>query len=160
MESKNQEVLRLKIEIERLKSLVNFYKYDTLTSLKMRRDFEIKFSELFNSKTKFYLSMFDINGLHTLNRDKSYEFGDRLIKSISNELTSKLNGILYRIGGDEFVCITADEPKIDLQNENYVSSYVCSSDFTTEKCMFDKVDKMIIEEKEKLYKDSKKDRRL
>jgi len=154
MKDINKENLRLKIEVERLNGLVNFYKYDTLTGLRMRRDFELKFSEFFNSGIVFYLSMIDINGLHSLNREKSYEFGDRLIKSVANTLTSKLNGAVYRIGGDEFVAITVDEPGLDFMNKNYVGSYVCSKDFKAEKEMFDKVDRKVVEVKEIFYKNN------
>jgi len=158
MKDIKRENLRLKIEVERLKCLVHFYKFDTLTSLRMRRDFEMKFSEFFNSGTKFYLSMIDINGLHNLNRDKSYEDGDKLIKSVANTLISKLGGAVYRIGGDEFATITVDKPGLDFENENYVGAFVYSKDFKTEKSMFDEVDKRVIEAKKLFYR-NKKDRR-
>ena len=54
----------------------------------------------------FSVAVFDINGLKQANDKFGHEFGDLMIKTISDILKASLNtNMIYRIGGDEFVAI-------------------------------------------------------
>ena len=54
----------------------------------------------------FSVAVFDINGLKQANDKFGHEFGDLMIKTISDILKDSLNtNMIYRIGGDEFVAI-------------------------------------------------------
>lgn len=154
-----KENMRLKMQLERAEELIHLYRHDTLTGLKMRRDFEFRFTELFNCGVDFYLVLADVNGLHNLNREENYDAGDRLIKMVAHKFMEKSNGIVYRIGGDEFAALTLEEPKCNLKDESYVCGWVCSKNYKTEKGMFDAADRKIIKAKEEFYKSNGHDRR-
>jgi GGDEF domain-containing protein len=153
-----KENLSLKLKLERAEALINIYRHDTLTGLKMRRDFEVRFTELFESGVEFYLSFADVNGLHNLNREKNFDAGDRLIKSVASKFMNKTNGISYRIGGDEFVALSLEEPHTMI-DDNFVCVWVSSKNYTSEKEMFEAADKKVVELKEAYYGSNSNDRR-
>lgn len=86
------------------------YKYDHLTNLMGRIDFEEQFKkfhkDFLESKIDFTFGILDINDLHTLNRLEGYDIGDELIQDISKELRLLFpDSYIYRIGGDEFALL-------------------------------------------------------
>lgn len=104
------------ILVDRIKYLrddVRKYKYDFLTNLKMRKDFDDELRGLFEryefEGKPFCLVIVDINKLHDINREQGYGAGDKLIKSVADCLADKLSTCggaeLYRIGGDEFAIL-------------------------------------------------------
>jgi len=109
-------------QIEALKEQVKLYRFDYVTGLKQRHDFE------HDARTKFeqgsyYLTMYDIDGLHTVNRIKGYDVGDALIKRIANDIKI-LGGRSYRIGGDEFMTINCERPlTAKVRNTTYATIY-------------------------------------
>ena len=146
------EIESLKIQVEKLKNLLNIYMHDKLTGLLMRRDFDHKFTEFFNSGKKFYLTLVDVNGLHNVNRDpnQGYDAGDDLIVSISHKLTMICDNVVYRIGGDEFAVLSYNKPKIT-PDKLYSYAYMSNENFINTRHMMKSADKKIIEAKKILY---------
>lgn len=96
----------LLLEIQQLKGEVERYKFDHLTGLMGRIDFEEEFNSLFNTGEDFIFSILDINNLHTINRKSGYAAGDSLIKRVSKFLKHLYpSSYIYRIGGDEFAIV-------------------------------------------------------
>lgn len=146
-------------EVQHWKNMVRLYKFDNLTGLKQRHDFEIETMHKMANQV-FWLVMVDVNGLHVINRDVGFQAGDALIKQVGYDL-QQADGAweVYRIGGDEFMALFFYEP-IDLNIDNSTSSYVYSGDFNHFTDMFNEVDRMVIKEKNKLKrrKEDERDR--
>jgi GGDEF domain-containing protein len=153
------EKLRLELKLERTEELLSIYRHDSMTGLLMRRDFELKFEELFDSKINFYLTFVDVNGLHSLNRSKGFDAGDKLIKFVADKFMRASDGIVYRIGGDEFVSLTIDEPKGCEHQEHSTCAWVCSENFDSTEEMMKSVDSKIIKKKEEYYSTKDNNRR-
>lgn len=102
------EIKKLRQDNDILRSLVNEYKYCSMTNLKGRYDFDIRFNELWfdykNFNKDFVLCIVDLNGLHAINRSEGgWEAGDKIIKKIASELQNELAcSDIYRTSGDEF----------------------------------------------------------
>ncbi len=104
---------------EKLKSaieIIAIYKYDKLTELKGRFDFDYEFQLLFDSwkknNTNFTLSIIDLNGLKIVNDLYGHLKGDELIIKISKLLKEVFDeNNLYRIGGDEFALLCTSSHK-------------------------------------------------
>lgn len=99
--------------IEYLEKLVKKYKFDYLTGLMGKLDFNEKFYRLFEecmfSNINFTLVICDIDGLHNVNRTKGYAEGDVLIKKVADDLKEKFQfHQIYRISGDEFCVIVRE----------------------------------------------------
>jgi diguanylate cyclase (GGDEF)-like protein len=110
----SQENWEIMIErIQYLRNEVKKYKYDFLTGLKLRKDFDEYLRTLYEmyefENREFTIVLIDINGLHTLNRTVGYTAGDDLIKGVSAVLVDtfkECNGSeVFRIGGDEFAIL-------------------------------------------------------
>ena len=151
---------KLKQEIQKLRNVVKSYKYDSLTGLLKREDFNDRCDELFYSYIefghRFILGMVDLNGLHSINRDISFEAGDEFIKDVSNKLNELFeDSTIFRIGGDEF-CILKRGNDIDSFNERLDKLKCCETfsvttqeGYETESEMFNAVDAGIIKKKQK-----------
>ncbi|MCR4822546.1 MAG: GGDEF domain-containing protein [Treponema sp.] len=65
------------------------------------------FSEENSDKNELCLILFDMNNLKKLNDNYGHIVGDQVIKSFSDTLLKVFSndGEIYRIGGDEFVCL-------------------------------------------------------
>ena len=158
MTSLKRELLETKLQLERAEELINLYRHDALTGLKLRRDFELKFTEFFDSGVDFFITMVDVNGLHTLNREENYDAGDRLIRYVANKFMSCSHGIVYRIGGDEFVSLSLTEPLLP-NDSRFIGASICSKNYKSEKSIFDAVDRKVIKLKAEFYKNREYDRR-
>lgn len=79
---------------------------DSLTST-YNRNFYNNYVEEFNINPRNNVGVIfaDVNGLKKANDNFGHELGDDLIKGSSNFLRKYFNGLIFRIGGDEFVCI-------------------------------------------------------
>ena len=151
-----------KLSREELINLVQLYSKDPLTGLRGRRDFELKFEEMFEDHDcEFYLTMLDINGLHNMNKI-SYDMGDSLIRKVVEYLKYYCQGTgeLFRLGGDEFVIISKDLQKDCKQTKNFCMSNVYSEDFCTSGEMFSAADRMVLDAKAEFYKNNGNNRRL
>jgi GGDEF domain-containing protein len=125
--------------------MVKLYKFDYLTGFKQRRDFEYETNHKLKNQ-EFYLTMYDVVGLHNVNREKGYEAGDSLIRAVANCIANT-RGLweVYRIGGDEFMALHFDTPE---QCVNSVTmATVHSSQFTTLDEMITAVDKAVTAKK-------------
>ena len=104
--------MTLEQQVTHYKNMVKTYRYDYLTGLKQRRDFEHETMKKLQKGKEFYLTMYDVDGLHKLNRDKGYAAGDALLTQIANDIRlTKDLWELYRVGGDEFMAIHFDQPR-------------------------------------------------
>lgn len=130
-------------------NIVRLYKFDHLTGLKQRYDFEVETMHKM-TKQKFWLVMADVNGLHSTNRNKGYSAGDSLVKQVAYDL-QHYSGTweVYRIGGDEF-CALFFEKNEDIEIQNATCAGVCSADYDNFNDMFKAVDRLVIEKKNKL----------
>lgn len=138
--------MTLEQELIHYKNLVKLYKFDYLTGLKQRRDFEYETNHKMQNQ-EFYLAMFDVNDLHNINREKGYSHGDALIKSVANQIQQSENlWELYRVGGDEFFALYFMEPNVDIIN-CATGAYVHSSDFKDFNKMLESVDKLLTQKK-------------
>lgn len=156
----------LKQEIQKLRQVIKSYKYDKLTGLLLRADFHDRLDEMwyeFNEfGHRFIIAMIDLDGLHDLNRDISFEAGDEFIKQISNELKEHFeDSNLFRAGGDEFMIlrrgndiegflkklnkITRSTTGAVLIDEENVEKF----SITDEQAAFNKVDEIVINKKSK-----------
>jgi diguanylate cyclase len=104
--------------IQYLRTEVKRYKYDFLTGLKMRMDFDEYLKILFElyefEDRVFTLVIIDVDGLHNINRVEGYVAGDNTIKLVANTIQSTFlectgndcsGAEVFRIGGDEFAIL-------------------------------------------------------
>ena len=102
--------------VERMQFLreeVKKYKYDFLTGLKQRKDFDDKLQLMFEGfefeEKQFAFIMLDVDGLHNVNRLQGYDSGDNLLKTVSHEVSNLFEECdqadVFRISGDEFAVL-------------------------------------------------------
>ncbi|PKM56417.1 MAG: hypothetical protein CVU98_11380 [Firmicutes bacterium HGW-Firmicutes-3] len=92
--------------------------HDYLTNLNNRRYFVEKFNSLISEdRTSIGLIMIDINGLKIINDAYGHVKGDEAIKKVSNLLMKVFNqeGVVARIGGDEFAILLTNKTADDIQ---------------------------------------------
>lgn len=78
---------------------------DTLTGLYNRNFYFHHIEHLQKSSTKNIGIIFaDVNGLKKANDNLGHEFGDILLKWSAHFFTKHTDGLVFRIGGDEFLC--------------------------------------------------------
>ena len=101
------------------------------------------------TKQKFYLAMYDVTGLHKVNREEGYAAGDALVKQVANCI-ERQDGLweVYRIGGDEFMALYFDEPDVD-SVPNATGAYVYSDNYQIFNKLVSAVDILVTEKKVK-----------
>ncbi len=133
--------------IKQLEAKVDFLSRNYVTGLYGRHKFMAMIREKFSSDEPFYLAMFDVDGLHEVNRVKGYACGDSLLREVANDLQMcEEPCCAYHIGGDEFFVMYSNEPKI-LNCSNTTSALVFNRDFDSVDDMLDAVDKLVSEKK-------------
>ena len=144
-----------------LEKLVKRYKYDMLTGLMGKRDFSAKFDRLFEeckfANEKFYFVLIDIDNLHNLNREKGYHEGDKVIKSVADNLIEQFEfHQCYRISGDEFAVLVrayhCDEAEMNeklktVKNSTWVLGKSCDGEFINPKHLFKYTDTQLTKKK-------------
>jgi len=159
--------LAYKQEIIRLRNLVEYYRLDELTGLKMRKDFENDINILYMNKASFYLIIIDINQLHNVNFEDGYIAGDKLIVESVKEIIdcnpTGDNDMLYRIGGDEFAILFEfskgyHSGDLHCDSDRFTVATKCSADYDTKDKLFSATDTLLRERKALYYLD-KQDRR-
>lgn len=128
--SKCEEIMSLKREIETLKEQINKYRYDALTGLPTRIDFESDYENHiydYNEFNKsFMLGIVDLNDLHNINKDKGYKAGDIALLEVSHKLQKLFSDCsIYRIGGDEFALLCRKMNIDDFENTINNSEIAC-----------------------------------
>jgi len=136
-------------ELIHWKNMVKLYKFDYLTGMKQRRDFEVETMHKLTNQ-KFWLAMFDVTGLHKVNRDKGFAAGDALIKQVATEIQGMATlWEVYRIGGDEFMALFFEEPDVD-SIPNATGCSMHSNNFKSFGDLLDSVDRCVIDKKKSL----------
>lgn len=149
----------LKKKINYLEKQLEIYKYDLLTGLLLRRDYELAFIDYNNSTEDIYLTIVDINRLHYTNNKFGYTAGDKLIINVANEIKKQFpKGDYFRIGGDEFAIFTKDKPNID-EIDQCVFAIANLKDYETKDDLMIYISKKLSSEKAKWYKKQEFDRR-
>jgi diguanylate cyclase (GGDEF)-like protein len=155
---------KLKQEIQKLRQTIKNYKYDTLTGLLRRSDFNDRFDELFYEHKefghRFILAMVDLNGLHEINRDVSFEAGDEFIIHVANQLKELFeDSNIFRIGGDEFMLLKRGndiedfDKRLELIEDCETFSVTTQDGYECESEMFNAVDDGIIAKKQNRKRD-------
>lgn len=108
-ESMKQEISR-RLETELDLKIAN--STDDLTGLLNRREFTLRAQRLFefNSHNEYVLLYSDINAFKSINDTLGHAFGDKVIRTFAQRLTTLFFGydnfsIISRIGGDEFLIL-------------------------------------------------------
>lgn len=105
----NEKLVRQGVE-ERNKILTQLADYDIMTGVKNRNAFERRIEQINAEEEKrgCFCSMLDINGLKRINDSYGHAAGDEAIKALGLALIHSVGqeGEIYRMGGDEFVCLT------------------------------------------------------
>lgn len=102
---------------------------DTLTGV-YNRNYYNYFIDNFDTRHNNSVGIIfgDINGLKVKNDKYGHEEGDKLIRDTAKFLKDNLDGLLFRIGGDEFVCIIENIGKDNFYNIiNSIKAKVCNS---------------------------------
>jgi len=142
-------------EIEYLKQQVSLYRYDFLTGLKGRRDFDFDIRNKFK-EGDFYLCYYDVNNLHRINRDYSFAAGDSLIRQVANDIQHQsVPHTTYRTSGDEFYAICCNRSTENVDNATMVWEW--SEEHETVESMIDALDKAMIAAKAKQKQRRKED---
>lgn len=88
---------------------------DLMTGLKNRNAYQLDLDNMNakNDKNNVAVVLFDLNGLKKLNDEKGHDAGDEFIVSFAKAYLNikKKIGVMYRIGGDEFILIIQDSSK-------------------------------------------------
>jgi diguanylate cyclase (GGDEF)-like protein len=88
---------------------------DALTGIYNRRKCEEEWDKL-DAGRNYGILAFDLNNLKKMNDTNGHEMGDLLIKTFAEVLQTVFgeNGVVGRMGGDEFMVIFPDMSKIEL----------------------------------------------
>lgn len=125
--------------VTELRNKVEFYKYDFLTGLKMRKDLDKELINIFRENIKKTICLVDMNNLHNINKLYGYSKGDELIINVVNKLKEIENEEnIFRLGGDEFIIISdksCEELEKLLNNFSNEFSFSClkTEDFKTKR---------------------------
>jgi diguanylate cyclase (GGDEF)-like protein len=92
---------------------------DPLTGAWNRRYFDLEFESYLaqcrENQNQFHFMLLDVDDFKVINDECGHECGDRVLEHIGKAFTDVLagNGILVRMGGDEFAMVFADlDPKV------------------------------------------------
>ncbi|WP_457641074.1 EAL domain-containing protein [Persephonella sp.] len=106
LERKNKELL------EAYQKLKELHEFDNVTGFMKRNKFIEEFDNLLKETNRgtFTLVMIDINNFKYINEIYGFEFGDKLLREISNQLRSFVKSIdkdvlLGKLSGDEFAVL-------------------------------------------------------
>jgi diguanylate cyclase (GGDEF)-like protein len=112
---------KLKDEVVNLQRQLKKYKYDNLTGLHLRADFnemlDTMWYEFQEFSHDFVMVMIDLNGLHAINRDIGFDAGDSYIIDMARDLKETFPEMfIYRIGGDEFMLLKKGTMRKECEN--------------------------------------------
>ncbi|MBP5745093.1 MAG: GGDEF domain-containing protein, partial [Lachnospiraceae bacterium] len=144
---------------------------DMLTGLNNRRAYQMVIDSCVGEK-QVGVAFADVNSLKAVNDSKGHEAGDRLIQKVADLLKEAVpEGTVFRISGDEFVCIVKDADTNEFtmimkrlgdilsQNDRVAS---LGYDIGEEKDIYDIIkaaEQMMYADKERYYKETGRDRR-
>lgn len=150
-------ILMLEARIKALEEEVIKYKYDHLTGLSARIDFQPMYETFMHDSNifqkPFVLAIVDINNLKIINDNDGYLVGDSIIVSVANALSHILHDSnIFRIGGDEFAILsrveTVESLYEKLENSSNIESCITvgatlSTEFEDYSTMFSKTDRVM-----------------
>jgi len=132
-----------KQKIKWLETKIDFLSRNYVTGLYGRHIFMQDIRKRFEAQEIFHLAMFDVDGLHEVNRVKGYSVGDVLLREVANDLRMCENPCeAYHIGGDEFFVVYCDQP-IEFKCANTTSAIVNSREHLSVDGMLDMLDKAV-----------------
>ncbi len=102
----------MSIELKERDSLLLEYAYvDSLTGLPNRRAMTQKLEELIEDKVPFAIVYFDLDQFKNINDSCGHYTGDIVLSNVAKRITACINGdgLLARIGGDEFLYLVTDD---------------------------------------------------
>ncbi len=114
----NSELVNIRRELSiKNRELEVINNTDYLTKINNRRKF---FSDIYQlvKHDEYYLIMMDIDNFKLINDELGHQIGDETLILIAKELRlrlEKLDGKIYRIGGDEFAALIKVENMIDFE---------------------------------------------
>lgn len=101
-----------------IEKLMQLAYYDSLTGVYNRNSYEEKLDKIRqdDNSENIFVIFFDIDGLRDINNQYGHSAGDEAIKTVAKCIIVALKGKgdVYRIGGDEFVCIAECDLKQEL----------------------------------------------
>ena len=131
-------------EIKELKEMVEYLGRNYVTELPSRHLFMGSVARMMTVGTPFVLAMYDVDGLHTVNRLEGHLKGDELLREVAQNLKAMGDSYneVYHIGGDEFFVIAFNTEDI-LDIPNTTSASISSTQYSDVNDMIDIVDKMV-----------------
>jgi len=163
-----RQIKELEKEVAQLRKQLYKYKYDELTGLRGRHDFNNDFRLRFVVGDPFYLVLADVNGLKKANTEGGYEAGDNLILKCVNKLKqcnpTGDDSLIYRYSGDEF-CILIPFNRKFHSEDLHCPSDICtlatkfSENYNSPEDMFKGANILLLDRKEEFYKLHPNDRR-
>lgn len=106
LSEKEAELIRREEELKKMEYTAT---HDVLTKIRNRTGFDKFTSE--NDLSGKYLVFVDINYLKATNDNLGHDVGNKLICTISDELSKHYDDV-FRVGGDEFLVITNDTSRL------------------------------------------------
>ena len=107
-------------EIQYLKEQVKLYRFDWLTGLKQRRDFDYDLRAKLKDHD-FFLVYYDVDNLHKCNREKGFAEGDKLIRQVAGDIQHQaVPHTTYRTSGDELYAMCCKIPTTPVDNATSV----------------------------------------
>lgn len=179
---KNKYVLQAIIQFveshlakEVLQKKLSYLSYsDTLTGI-YNRNFYQQYVESWEEKKISHMGIVfvDVNGLKKANDNLGHEFGDILLKWTSFFLQTQLNAVIFRLGGDEFLCLLeeiTEEDFIKVQEqfheklgeftEKHLSTgWLYQGNMENIQESVKKADELMYQEKQKFYQEQGEDTR-
>lgn len=151
-------------------------KIDELTGVYNRYAFDMRVEEIERNKESVFITLIDIDNLKPINDNLGHYYGDNAIIRVANYIAQCMShSNIYRVGGDEFIAITAveyeDEVKklekvvlfVDEVSDKYdvtfslgKSFYDAKEDLTVDEVI--KISDELMYKNKKKYKDSLRDR--
>ena len=98
---------------------------DNLTQLRNRTSLFREADDLVKSEIPFSLIYMDLNSFKSINDNYGHLTGDEYLKRFAKEASSVLgaSGALYRMSGDEFICLYTGDDVEKLLNELVVRNW-------------------------------------
>jgi len=160
MNYNGNDIDKLKDYISVLQSQVKKYRFDALTNLPGRKDFNESLEYHAKSNHYFALYLIDLNGLKEINDNHSYEAGDDFLKKVAKEI-NLMSGRVYRIGGDEFSLISYEDnpPSYPISTDDYCVGLSQFNESKNAKEYFKEAERMLKKEKMEYYKSRGLERR-
>lgn len=157
-----------------LKKLEQLSYTDSLTGLYNRNFYQHYLEHLALKKPpSFGLVFGDVNGLKRANDNFGHEFGDILLTWSGHFLRDHLGGMVFRIGGDEYVCFLENIPEekfrekvatlqgdLDQKKEQHISlGCLWKAQVEDMKELMKEADLLMYQEKKAYYQEKAKDSR-